>query len=1296
MSQAPKLTPAQDAAARTRIGENLALRSGAGCGKTFVLARRFTELLMAAGDENPLRRFVALTFTDKAALEMSQRVRSMLAELAARAKGESRERILGWLEEVDDARISTIHSFCSTLLRSHAVQAGIDPNFAVCSDELTVGRMIAEAADKAVLTAVESAQEDVAEVLQHVSFDEMVDLVRQLVRDRTMWRPEDYADADRTLARWKTMVEYARAAAWARLARDDRIASLLAGAKNAITDGVKEDLLAIRSQALGLIESLLREPTPARAAALAELPDKLGRIGGMSKPAVAMRHILVELFEAARKYALYGEELGELDAPSAKALAAITSLAQRANTIFTAEKRAAGMLDFTDLLYYAHRLLEDNEDIRQSVRKQIDQLLIDECQDTDSFQAALLMMAIFPDESWQELAMSDTSRRDGGLGAPQAKLPDGRLFLVGDAKQSIYRFRGAQVEVFQNLCRRLGPRKQEWLDLSFRTHEAGAAFVNHLFGPLMGDDYEPIKARRPFAGSPQRGPSVEIIVANTAEGERPRRADESTAAQAAAVAQRIRQMLDDGEKLVWDQAANAWRAVRPRDIAILFSRMTASLDYERELARREVPYYVVAGTGFFNQQEVFDVLNALRVIDNPFDDVSFFGVLRSSLFGLDDNALMHIAAAFRPPYMPKLVATSVPALTAPQQESLRTAVELLWGLHGIKDAVGIDQLIERVLAATGYEATLLSQFEGRRMLGNVRMLIEHARAATAGPASLAGFIGEMGERVIDQSRFEQAAVAGEGEDVVRIMTIHKAKGLEFPVVVLPDLNFARRGGRPALLNRSDWGLTYKCPSSGANESAQSPESADEEAPGPDAPLSYRLAAAMEDDDQRREDIRKFYVAVTRHEDHLVLVGANSRKDGEPFKAGCYLGDLDSVLGIASAIDNDRESISYGNKRLKASVKAVTPKPPRPARGRKPIGQTILAAAKCAEDVTAGILKSAGPAPAKTGKPAAEMAGLVGPLPPTRGKVEIAVTALSEYSRCPRLYRWRYELRVPECMLPGKGDIQLFPPAAGELPGPAPGREPSPAAIEAGRSRMSPFPLDAATLGTLYHGCMEHLDLGSLARTNEAEIRNPQSAIRNYDGPAAMAASLVRRQAGEMGLSEDIDLAAVAEDFKAMLVTFAAHPLSASLAGARQVFRELDFVMDSSPAVLRGQIDLLYQDGAGAWHIVDYKSDRVGSEGADAHADRYRLQMLLYAAAAARHFGAPPADATLYFLRPAQAVRIEITPPVLEEARASVGDLAHRLIADRRAGTFIKCQTPACRLCHYARLCDQIAAPAPAQ
>ena len=190
MSQRLMLTEAQQAAAVDRIGDSLALLSGAGCGKTFVLARRFTELLLAGGDDDrSLSGLVALTFTEKAAVEMSQRVRSMLAERAAAAdSGPQRRRLLRWLQELPEANIATIHGFCARLLRAHAIDAGVDPNFAVCADELLVERLAAEAADQALLAAVEDQHPSAAELLARYSYNQIVEVLCRMLDERTAYR----------------------------------------------------------------------------------------------------------------------------------------------------------------------------------------------------------------------------------------------------------------------------------------------------------------------------------------------------------------------------------------------------------------------------------------------------------------------------------------------------------------------------------------------------------------------------------------------------------------------------------------------------------------------------------------------------------------------------------------------------------------------------------------------------------------------------------------------------------------------------------------------------------------------------------------------------------------------------------------------------------------------------------------------------------------------------------------------------------------------------------------------------
>jgi ATP-dependent helicase/nuclease subunit A len=184
-----------------------------------------------------------------------------------------------------------------------------------------------------------------------------------------------------------------------------------------------------------------------------------------------------------------------------------------------------------------------------------------------------------------------------------------------------------------------------------------------------------------------------------------------------------------------------------------------------------------------------------------------------------------------------------------------------------------------------------------------------------------------------------------------------------------------------------------------------------------------------------------------------------------------------------------------------------------------------------------------------------------------------------------------------------------------------------------------------------------------------------------------AQRLVQRVLAEMGMDEQVDAAALAADLEGMLAKFQSHELWAKLRNAKRIDRELAFETQAPGMVLRGQIDLLYQDEADAWHIVDYKSNRIGPEGVAPHAAQYELQMLVYAMAARGHVGALPAEATLYFLRAGASYTLQITPDSLEQAIQRVGKLAGELAHARRGGTFTRRQCKACEYCPYGALCE---------
>ena len=538
-------------------------------------------------------------------------------------------------------------------------------------------------------------------------------------------------------------------------------------------------------------------------------------------------------------------------------------------------------------------------------------------------------------------------------------------------------------------------------------------------------------------------------------------------------------------------------------------------------------------------------------------------------------------------------------------------------LHRCKDAVGIDTLIDSLLEATGYEAMLLCQ--GRRPAGNLRLLIDRARTAAAEGMALADFIAQSDKLILDESRYEQAAVAGEGENVVRLMTIHKAKGLEFPVVFVPDLNAGRRAGRGALLRRIDLGLTYRFTSRHDEEDL------------PDQSVAFRLADRLERADQQAEDIRKLYVAATRHKDHLVFVGADWRNShGEFRESGCYLAHMDRALGIARAVDGGKDAVGYAGG-YTAAVRKIAPAEGRRRSKRVSPGGKALAQASGPADLVERIRKLAKASP----RPA-----LIGPLAADQARVQIAVTALCDFDHCPMLYRWRHELGVRGRPIIAKAQD---PPSTTGAPA---------------------APLDAATMGTLLHRCIALLDFAA-----------PQPGR-----------ALVQQAAAEMNLRQTIDARAIGKDLSGMIESFSATTLWSDIARAELRLHELDFVLECGPALLHGQIDLIYQPAGGSWHIVDYKSDRIEANQADDRARRYQLQMLAYSAAAARYLQSPPSGASLYFLRPAAAVTTPTSANAVESAQLRLADLVCGLLSARRAGEFERTESALCKSCQYAALC----------
>lgn len=574
----------------------------------------------------------------------------------------------------------------------------------------------------------------------------------------------------------------------------------------------------------------------------------------------------------ARVEALGGAWRGHDDAGAALA-ATVLRLARAAAEEMAGELDRLGALDYDALIHRTRDLLARSPGALAGVRRRLAWLFMDEFQDTDPAQRDIAYLICGVDEAL-------AARRGGG------EAPGGcpALCIVGDPKQSIYGFRRADVTLWNAVARdfrALGAAVIA-LDVNFRSRAPLLGLVNGTFGRLMaaGDDapdhevrYHALAAKRDYAGDDRL---VELL-ALPGEGS----AEERRTEEARRIARYLRAMVDGGEPVVWDGESDR-RPVRWKDVALLFRSTTDVRLYEAELRRLEVPCYVSAGDGFFATREVRDARLLLTALCDAHDDVAWAGVLRSPWVGISDDALFRLR--HERPRVPLSRALDV-ELPGADGEALAFARRWIEELRPLRDRVPVAALVERALERSGYAAALLYQPGGDVALANVRKLV---RMADGRPDdSLAGFVGWLVERGESGTREGEAALHTAGEDVVTLTTIHGAKGLEWPVVFLCDLDRPTGGA-----NRTPF--IFLDAADGIGVRLEDPE-AEEEERLPGAYESLRDRAALRD---TAEEKRVWYVASTRARDRLVLCaklptapGGDAAEETKPTAARWLLGGL---------------------------------------------------------------------------------------------------------------------------------------------------------------------------------------------------------------------------------------------------------------------------------------------------------------------------------------------------------------------------------------------------------------------
>ncbi len=1227
-----------------RFDNGTVVSAAAGSGKTTALVELYLRLLegLPPEEDGPgglgpggrllePEEIVVVTFTEKAAQDLTRKVREgLLARLdqAQALPDPAARRTLSarWEEaraRLEVAPIGTVHHYAARLLREHPVEAGVDPGFDVL-DEADADALRREAAAAVVRDALEQRDAALVLLLQHLPLADQGEypgiessLVAALsrmrgagtsVEDLRRANPARLAELETDRVRLAADIEAAATAL-----RGVPVAQPFLTAWDALPDAARRVAPDLDDTAW---QPLLALPPLA----------KNWRGPGSRHP---MRQTLAEALDALPLifWQRDATPLGE----------AFLDLLARVEAAYGTLKRRRRALDFDDLEEGAVRLLQ--RDLAAGgtlLASRPAVVLVDEFQDNNRRQLELV-----------RLLAGD------GIG----RLRDRALAIVGDPKQSIYRFRGADVSVFRRITDLVagdtGPLR---FAENFRSTPGIITFVNALFGRYMGPSdpgrppYEvpfgpedALVARRRGAtgASVERaagaavegglgaaagaagaavgngaGAAVEVISLPANEPAEIRKTREMQAA-----VRRIQQLLAEG--------------VRPGQIAVLLRTLAHAPPLQRGLEAAGVPAYVVKGYGFYGASEVRDVLCLLATLDCPLDDLSLAAVLRSPFAGISDDALLLLARpdpAARPRSLHSAfrrgrLAPPVPPL--PEADRVRLAAFAAWHheLRGRKDRTPLPELVEEALDRSGYVAACLTRAGGDQQLANLRKLVEQARAFEARPGrTLRDFARELERAVSEEPRETAAQVVGETEDVVRIMTIHAAKGLEFPVVVVPGCADQMPGDRgPVVLDEDPdaGGLALRPVDPATLESMPTW-------------LVRRLGEARRQK-AKAEWRRLFYVAATRARDRLILIGEHPvKKDGSPSEVDTWRREVDALLA--------------GRPELEATGVL------RRLRWEE-LGETISEA----QDAVAER-----PGQAQPAAPAAVAAAAVDqivrrlqwrPTLPTR--FAHTATELAEFATCPHRFYLTRRLGLSDGGAPwfDRGDE----PAGGEAQEAASERE-GEAAAAAG--------LRPLNRGSLAHAVLEHTPLGLDGARLASCIRE---LVREY-------AAMVPGGAPE----------AEQDDLAARITAFLDGPTGRALTRAwrvdqSRVLREYPFAMrladGGATLVVYGKIDVLWQDDGGALHLIDYKTARGKGSAA---ALKYEFQLLTYALAAGRLAGAPVSRAGVVFLldEPADPVWIDAGPERLAAFEARAVALARRIVGleqDARDGeAWPRIALPECR------------------
>ena len=1184
----PRWTEEQTAAIEAR-GENLLLAAAAGSGKTTVMVERILSLIAEGVSVDEM---LIVTFTRASAADMRAKLTERLSALADGGDAHCREQ----LARLESASISTIHAFCTALLRTHFEAAGVDPAFRILDDAEN-----AVCEDAAVDEALEAAYARMDENLARLDFGRGPKKVRELAVE-LYHGVADRPDPEAWMAQAEQMARGDGAAWLAELTRAARqqLRQAVAYSESGVRLALQPDGTPAYADALNTdIEALealipleyddLREALSSFKQVTPRTPRKQKGVEwsdavlALREQVKAVRDSAKKCVESAAKLLRYEREQAVSDMRAdADCMAALFDLVRDIARRHGARKAEKSALTFSDLEHMALALLRQDE-VASAVRARYRYVFVDEYQDTSDVQEELV----------SRIARADNR------------------FMVGDVKQSIYRFRQAEPALFLRCYRRYGAGdggRLIALTRNFRSRPAILELTNRVFERAMngGDaeiEYDALSRLNPGAQFEGEDPPVELILlakrgldGGADVADETEEADElaeltHVEREAAVVAGRIRRLMAERPELHYRDIAVLTRAGR----TVIPAMLTALLD-------AGIPAYAEGSAGYFDAMEVQVFLAYLTLVENHRRDEAMIAVLRSPMQRISSPELALIRAEARE----GAFCDAVAAYAEHDNDLGHRLAAFLRDLENdrvLSRSMPLPRLFSEIWRRTGFADALLALPGGKQRKANLDRLSARAAQYEANQSGgLTGFL-RYAERMRARGDDEVAHTVGEADDVVRLMTVHKSKGLEFPVVFGVGLGKrfrVERSGDGLLAHRElGLGMAHVDPALSTRRET----------------IAHLAIARRRQAEDRAEELRILYVLLTRAKEQLILIGgvdSAPRKMNlwriavdEPSVYGCA---LDVILPALLAAPGGEEAVSpmgpqVGCVRLgDAEVRVhwleeekIQPVEPAEQARRSSVARSLLEAAD-------GVYR-----------------------PQVRD--EALLEAMS----------WRYPREMDV-----KKPIKLT--ASGllrELEGPDVVPELAPRPLF-----MTEEGMTGAEKGSAVHAAMQNLDYGRLREAAPVRLSLLGGAVPE-DGRAALASlrQELTRQLDEMrarGVLTEKQREAVPE---AMLARFFAGETGRRILAAEVLHREWPFNlrMEAEDALaesergdyagtmilVQGTIDLCFIED-GQWVLVDYKTDRsTDIEELKAH---YRRQLALYATALLRITGIPVKQRLLCLLR----------------------------------------------------------------